>query len=370
MAEVTTIRRSEGGIGKPLSETARQAIARAEAAAQAEQWPNALVAYGEALERAGEGPEAVRVCADARRGRAIVQFGLADWNAAESDAEESRRLAAGLGDEKRLGRAENILAAVAFERGDWSAARQHYAAARRHAETAADPALAAQIENNEGTLLAARGDPWQAEACFRRALEQFRKLERHPCEARALNNLGMVLVAQGRLPEAAVAYERALGECKRRGDSLLAVKVMINRARLALVRDNPLQAHATAMTAWTFARRLGDGPVAAGSMCLLGEVARALNDRVGATRYLKRALRHSAGGKAPLVEAETWVQIGCLYRDQEQPERAANAWRHARHLYLTLGAAKEAERMRDRIDALRDRREEDAEALLATGTHA
>ncbi|MFN2383769.1 MAG: tetratricopeptide repeat protein [Gemmatimonadota bacterium] len=353
----------------PARETARQAIARAEALTQAEQWPDALVAYGEALELAGDGEDSLPVRADARRGRAIVLVGMADWSAAEEDAGESRRLAAASGDAGRLGRAVNILAAVAYERGDWSAARHHYAAARTHALAAGDAGLAAQIENNEGTLWAARGERWRAEACFRRALEQFEALENHPCGARALNNLGMVLVAQGRMPEAAVAYDRALGECKRRGDSLLAVKVMINRARLALLRDNPLQAHATAMTAWTFARRLGDGPVAAGSMCLLGEVARALNDRVGATRCLKRALRHSAAGKAPLVEAETWVQIGCLYRDQEQPERAADAWRHARLLYLSLGATREAERMGDRIDALREAMIVEPSVLQPTGTH-
>ena len=331
-------------------EEARQAIAKAQSAAHDECHDEATRWYGVAIERAGADVAGLAVRADALRGAGIVHQSRAEWSEAERDFLAAREAAVLLGDEARIGRAENCLAAVAFERGDWTSATRHYDAARASAEACDDAELLAQIENNAGTLLAARGEYTSAEAAFRRALERFSNLEQHPCGAKVLNNLGLVLVRQGRYPQATIAYDRALEECKRRGEALFATKILINQARLALARQNPIQAHAAAMKAWTFARRLKDGPVASGALCLLGEVALGLRDFVGAIYYLRRALKLAADNKAPLIEAETWVQIGNLYQEQGQKQRAIDTWQYARLCYRRLGADAEADRLGERID--------------------
>jgi tetratricopeptide (TPR) repeat protein len=339
------------------TETARQAIARAQAAAQEERWQDALDAYAAAYRRAARDQAGDAVHADALRGAGVVRMAIGDWVGAALDFESSRDLARYLGDVNRIGRAENALGGLEFERGDWDAAVCHYAAARERAAESEDLHLLAQVENNEGALWAARGDPDRAEECFRRAITHFEALAEHPCAGRAFNNLGLALVAQRRLPEAMLAYDRALTECKKRGDGILAAKILINRARLSLVRDEPLHAHASAMTAWAFARKLDDGPVAAGAMCLLGEISRALEDHGAATRYLQLALKQSVRGKAPLVEAETWVQIGNLYDDQKRPEHAVDAWENAQIRYRALGALAPAQNLEERIWNARQQQE-------------
>lgn len=275
----------------------------------------------------------------------------ADWSAAAAAYGESAAEARRMVDPQRLAQAETGLGAVAFQRGDYRAAELRYAAARAASEAADCPRLTAQIDNNEGALHSARGDAVRAEALFRRALERFDRIAEGPFAARASNNLGLALAAQSRFAEAELAYRRAQDECRRRGDTELGAQVMINRARLALSRGVPIEGHSLAKIASTLAERMGEGPVLAGALCLMGEADRALGDGVGATYWFRRALTGSASGKAPLIEAETWVQIGWLYLDQGEPDRAVETWQYARQLYRSLDAHAEVDRLRELIDA-------------------
>lgn len=331
--------------------TARDELAAADAARAEGRWDAALEAYGRAARLGADDPAGGAVRADALRGSAIVRMAGSDWLAADEDLRESLEEARRIGDEERRGKAENALAAVAFERGDWRSARQRFAAARRHAEATEDVALLAQVEQNEGALHAARGDRERAEACFRRALETFEALGSHPCAARVWNNLGLALMAGERLDEARDAFDRAMEECRRQGDELLAVKVVINSGRLALRRGRPNEAQRRALKAWAYASGLGEGPVAAGTLCLMGETALAQGDWIGATRWFRQALERARDRKAPLIEAEIWVQVGHLSALLGNRERAVNSWRYARHLYRLLGAEPEVERILDLIES-------------------
>ncbi len=336
-------------------ESAREAIARAESAVQMERWRAALEAYahaGRIAERSGEGAAAR---ADALRGAAIVRMRLGEWHEAIRDVAESRLIARRTGDERRLALAENARGAIEFERGNWGEAARRYAASRTHAASIEDVPLLMEIENNEGALWAARGDTVRAEEYFRRALKRFQELERHPCGARVLNNLGMVLAADGRLDEAEEAYERSLEECKRRSDLVLATTVMINRARLALAREEPIRAHTLATTAKAFAERLDNGPLAADAACLLGAVARSERRWSEAEWHLAAALAMSAEGRAPLAEAEAWQERGRLHEDQEEIGKAMDAFHQSRRCYLALGSEAEADRLETRIADLAER---------------
>jgi tetratricopeptide (TPR) repeat protein len=335
-----------------IGETAREAIARAESAVQLERWRDSLEAYAHAGRIADKSGEGATARADALRGAAIVRMRLGEWQEAVRDVAESRLIARRIGDERRLALAENARGAIEFERGNWEEAARRYAAGRSHAASVEDVPLLMEIENNEGALWAARGDHVRAEEYFRRALKRFEELERHPCGARVLNNLGMVLAADGRLDEAEGAYERALEECKRRADLVLATTVMINRARLALAREEPIRAHMLATTAQAFAERLDNGPMAADAACLLGAVARSERRWAEADWHLATALARSADGKAPLTEPEVWLERGQLHEDQGDIDKAVEALRQARRCYLGLGSEAEADRLEQRIEDL------------------
>jgi tetratricopeptide (TPR) repeat protein len=347
----------------PVSETAREAIARAESAVQQERWQDALEAFRAATELAERAEEGGAARADALRGSAIVRMRLGAWQEAVRDIAESRLIAQRIGDERRLALAQNVRGAIEFERGSWEEAARRYAVARMHAGSVRDIPLIMEIENNEGALWAARGDRGRAEEHFRRALKRFEELERQPSAARVLNNLGMILTSAGRYDEAERAYTRALAECKRRADLVLATMVMINRARLALARDEPIRAHTLAMTAQAFAERLENGPLVAEAACLLGAVARSQRRWTEALWHLTVALARSAGGRAPLTEAEAWLERGQLHEEMGQIKDAIEALRQARRCYLGLGSDPEAERLEVRIaDLARSAGEEPAKA--------
>ena len=338
--------------GTDPADTPRQAIARAEAAAKAGRYEQALAEYASAIDLAGSRPEAAPASADAWLGSAIARLRLGGWREAHADAGESRRVAASIRDERRLALAENLLGAIAFESGNWHEAALRYGVAREHAGTIEDEPLLLEIENNDGVLWAAAGDRKQAEESFRRALARFDELERHPCGARVLNNLGLILTEDGRLDEADALYDRALLECKRRSDLELGATVMVNRARLALAKNDVIRAHALAATAEAFCERMEKGPLGADVACLMGAVARTLCNWADAEANLRRALEESADGRAPLAEAEAWAELGELYSAQDLPERTAEAWRQAAQRYRALGAHGDAERIVTKAESL------------------
>lgn len=330
---------------------ARQALSRAEAARAEDRLDEALKEYAATVRLAGDLPAAGPIRADASRGAGIVRMAQADCAGAEREFQGSLEMARECGDDRRVGLAANALAAVAFERGQYRRAQSLYETALAAAGMVDDELLAAQVEQNLGALHAARGERALAEESFRRAIERFEKLGGHPCAGKAWNNLGLVLTAQCRLDEARDAYDRALAESGRRGDSALALKVTINMGRLEVRSGRPYEAQRLASLAWDQARTMEKGTVTAGALCLMSEALRALGDRVGATSHYRRALEHVAEGRAPLVEAEIWVQIGHLHLEQGDTERARSTWQFARHLYRMLGAEPEVQRLLDLIDS-------------------
>ncbi len=338
-----------------MGETPRQAIARAEAASRSERWSDALAAYREAIERARAEQDGSAAEADALRGAAIVRLRLGDWQEAVRDVAESRLIAERLGDAGRVALADNARGALEFERGNWDEAERRYSAARESAGAVEDVSLLMEIENNEGALWAARGDGERAEAYFRRALRRFEELDSHPCAARAMSNLGMILVETDRLADADTMYGRALEECKRSGDLAQAATVMVNRGRLALALNDPIRAHAIAATAAEIADRLGNGPLATDATCLKGAVACQEKRWSEARAYLREALDRSAGGQAPLTEAEAWTELANVEIAVGRDEAAARALRQARRCYLALGSTADAERLESRLESLESR---------------
>jgi tetratricopeptide (TPR) repeat protein len=104
-----------------------------------------------------------------------------------------------------------------------------------------------------------------------------------------------------------------------------------------------------ATTAQAFAERLENGPLMADAACLLGAVARSQRRWTEAGWHLAVALARSAGGRAPLAEAEAWLERGRLHEQMGQVEDAIEALRQARRCYLGLGSDPEAERLEKRI---------------------
>ncbi|HUP19075.1 MAG TPA: tetratricopeptide repeat protein [Gemmatimonadota bacterium] len=328
----------------------RQVSARAQAALAEGRVDDAIEDYRQAIRLAEEHGATGPALTDAHRGHAVALMSRSDWLEAEDAFREALEKAQEIEDELRIGRALNGLAAVAFERGDWRSSEACYDSARHHAAMAEDLRLLGQIEQNLGALYSARGEYVRAEECFRDAIKRFDAIGGDFCAARTLNNLGLCLMKQERHEEAVPEFEMALETCRRHGDTALMIKVLINKGRLSLRRNRPTEAQSCAFRAWEMVEDQAPGPVSAGALCLMGEIARETGDWVNATHNLRRALEHSDNRKAPLIEAETWVQIGYLNRDRGNLSRALNSWRFARHLYRLLGAELEVDALLDVID--------------------
>jgi tetratricopeptide (TPR) repeat protein len=126
---------------------------------------------------------------------------------------------------------------------------------------------------------------------------------------------------------------------------------MLNRADLAYTRGNDHQAQSLADRARAFAERLENVVVQASALRILGGVARVAGDLELAKQRIETAIQLSERGTAPLSEAEAWAELGQLFIDRYDTERAEHAWRRAQAIYRHLGNTIEADRLDQRINS-------------------
>lgn len=334
----------------PTREAATQAMDRARAAIGRRRLNEALSEFIAAAEIAAKVPECEQTCSDAWREAAEIRMRLGQWDRAVEDVLTSRDVAANVGDERLLAEAENLLGVIEYERGNWHEASRRYGVAREHAGTIGDERLLVEIETNEGLLWTALGDRQRATESLDWALARFKELDYDNCGPRLLSNMGTVLAGLGRIDEADALFDRAVDKCKRRLDLYLGAKVMLNRARLALDREDLIRAHTLAKTVQSFCEWFSSGSLEAETVFLLGSIAGRMGNLAEAETSLKRALEMCADGRAPNCEAEAWAELGELLIGQDRNREALQAWREARRCYRSLGANLESLRLGDHED--------------------
>ena len=230
-----------------------------------------------------------------------------------------------------------VLSACARRAGDLASAREHvdtalrfdpnselaYFARAEFAEDAGDvaaaidsleravrlqPAFAAAHERL-GILLGERGETQQAVDALSRAVAL------DPRNARAHNNLGSALRALGRFSEARAAFERAVA--LRPGYDLAIANVAL------MLRDAGEIQRAEAMLRAALARRSGKPPLRAMVVMLAG----LLRER-GALDEAE-LLYKQAIAQAPAKSAGEWFNLGRVYAERDEVERAADAYRRS-----------------------------------------
>ena len=336
------------------SEEFEALVASGSEAERSGEWTNALTQYSAALLQASEAGEFPRVC-ELLRAIGRLHFERGDYDRAAEAFELSLERANGISDQTHIAAALNCRAVVEQFRGNVEGAQTFYLSAAQIAEEIADPRLSALVEQNLATLATVRGDYEAALAHNHNALKMFRTLGQQLATARVQNNIGMLYADMGEYGHAELSLRGAHTLAERFHDAGLAVKVQINRADLALRKqdyDAALQFCDGAFREYT---RLGSESGLSETYKLYGMWYRETGNSPLANTHLQLALRLAQACGDRLLEAESQREYALLHMQEGHNRDALTALNHAHRIFQELHARREVadiERKLERVEKI------------------
>ncbi len=323
-------------------------------AERAGEWNTALKQYENALRQAnarGDFPRAAELLRSIGR----LYFERGDYERATQVFTESLEQAEIIGSLVQKGAALNCLAVVEQFRGNVDAAQQHYQTAGLLAEQAADPKLTALVQQNLGVLATMRGDYEVALDHNQNALAAFRALNDELASARVLNNIGMLHVDVEQLGYAEMSFRGALTLAERNADAGLRVKIQINRAELAMARQDFEAAHEFCDEAFREYTRLGSESGLSEVYKAYGILYRETGNSQLATTHFTLALKLAQSCGDRVLEAECERERALLDMQEGRHREALGALNRAHRLFQQLKASREItdiERKLERVEKM------------------
>ena len=317
-------------------------------------WNSALDQYESALLNAnatGDFPRA----ADLLRAIGRLHFERGEYERALDLFQQSLTQAETSGSAAQKGAAFNCLAVVEQFIGNIAGAEQHYRAAAEIAEQAGDRKLAGLVQQNLGALATVRGEYDVALDYNQSALAAFRALGDEMAAARVLNNMGMLHVDLGQLGHAELSYRGAFTLAERNGDAGLRVKIQINRAELALARQDTDAAHEFCDEAFREYTRLGSESGLSETYKVYGTLYRESGNLQLATTHFTLALKLAQTCGDRVLEAECERETALLHMQEGRHRDALAALNRAHRLFQQLRANREVadiERKLERVEKM------------------
>lgn len=272
---------------------------------------------------------------------------LGDYGRASELFAEVSRLAKEQGATRFEGLAKVGLALAATLSGEFGAGAEHARAATAvlgHADDPWDRAIALQLQG-EMAYGAQRYE--DAEALLGQSLATFRELGDRRMVARLLLGRARLAVVRGQDEEARRQFEEGLALCRELGDRWGTALCLTRLGAVALRTGAPADAARTFADSLELCRAIGDRRGVVVSLNGLGQAALELGDRQAASRHLERALAlaQELGSKALLLAAV--VASAPLLDGREHRDLAAEALETAAsHPALTKETGETVRRLR------------------------
>jgi tetratricopeptide (TPR) repeat protein len=247
----------------------------------------------------------------------------------------------------------NCRAVIAQRRGDHTEAVALYRRAARLAAEAGEIRLVGMIQQNLGVLANIRGELREAFRRYRAALSAFLEVSDDEAVSWVLNNTGMFLTDLGRPRRAQRCFLAALDIAVARRDRPMVGVLQANYAECLIAMRRWADADMALERALELARSGEDRAREAEALKLQGVLDRERGFPKAAGKHFSAALEiaHRIGDR--LLAAEVLAERGDLHARLEWVDNAVADWSRAREGFLAQHAARDAERMSARIEALR-----------------
>jgi tetratricopeptide (TPR) repeat protein len=172
-------------------------------------------------------------------------------------------------------------------------------------------------------------------------------------QAQALKTLGMAAAYQGDFNAAADADERALALYRRTGDLRYQGIVLGNLSAVYMQLGETDRALAAATGALMAAEETADGQGIVFSRKSIGDIHLARGELAGALREYRGTLSTLAATPYPMIEAETWNDLGIVYHRMADYQESLKAYATAAATWKKMGSrAGEADTLIDTSQTL------------------
>ncbi|MEX2284721.1 MAG: HD domain-containing phosphohydrolase [Gemmatimonadota bacterium] len=329
-------------------------VASAHDAERSGEWTDALSQYKAALLQASSNGDFPRV-AELLRSVGRLHFERGDYERASESFRASLRRAEEANETSQIASSLNCLGVVEQFRGRVESAEQLYKRAGDLARDNDDQLLGAMVQQNLSTLATIRGEYDVALDHGQQALQLFREMHDDLAAAKVLNNLGMLHTDMNELGHAELSFRSSLILADRIGDAGLRVKIQINRAELALKRQDFAAAHEFCDEAFRNYTRLGSESGLAETYKVYGTLYRETTNSQLATTHFQLAIKLAQTCGDRLLEAESERERALLCLQDGEHREALSALNTAHRLFCELRARRElvdVERHLDRVEKI------------------
>lgn len=249
-------------------------------------------------------------------------------------------------------RAANMTGVAAFALGELEEAEAALNVALDLATRDDDPRLLAQATNNLGAIANLQGRYEDALWHYRLALPMLQRIGQPRMLAEAYHNLAITYRDIGQLEEADEHERRAIEHATDGGAPRLVAMGRVGRAEVALRRGDAALAETTARLAQEELALLGDPQNQADAWRLIGAACTAQHRPAEAREAFEHALDIARAKGHALNEAETLRDRAALHLAEGDVPSAREDARDAIAIFERLGATRERDALRQRIDEL------------------
>lgn len=261
-----------------------------------------------------------------------------------------------VGDKASQRRAVNMIGAACLALGELEDASGEFERALELATQSEDLLVLARATNNLGAIANMQGDHERALSHYRLALPTFQRLGQRRGLASSYHNLAITYRDLGELEESDEHELRAIEHAIEGGVPRLAAMGRVGRAEVALRRGDAAFAETTARMARDEFARLGDPQNEADASRLVGAACTAQRRFAEALDAFDRALEIAGERGHALNEAETLRDRAELYMAQDRTADALHDARTAMAIFDRLGAVRERDALRERINGRSEER--------------
>lgn len=322
---------------------ARDAIRLGEKAEATGDFLDALAAYRSALADADP-----LVVADAHFHIGRVAWRQSRLDDAMEEYAAARALAIQHGDTELRARVENGMGVIHYTRGELEQARAAYTVAL---DLSHDDTQRGRVHLNLGAIANIQGDLEAARRAYQQSRTMFKQSEYPRGEVLALHNLGMLYADEERWDAADEAYRDCLELLEGVGDRGMIAKVLIHRSEVSCARERFDEAVSNCDLAIALVEELGDEVERAEALRWKGHALRRLGQHADAEDALVEALRPARRLGLKLNEAEILYDLGESQAARGAREESRKSFTRALDLFLDLGATREIEELRKRLEA-------------------
>jgi tetratricopeptide (TPR) repeat protein len=262
------------------------------------------------------------------------------YESAMSAFEKARGIAMRIDAAELRARAEIGLGGVYFARGAYDRARQMYEGVRANPRGSE---FRGMLFLNLGAIANIEGDVAAAEQYYEKACKAYVETGDVAGQANAWHNLGMLHADRLEWDEADAAYDRALRLADETGNREMMGMVTMNRSELSCAMGRYEEAVARCDEALIIFAEIGAEVLRGTTLRWKGRALRELGQYPLAERALTEAVRIAHRAQARLLEAETMQELGSMLALTGDAGAARKWLQRALDLFLSLGAAREAE---------------------------